>query len=86
MPEEDNGVSMPSKVLNQINEHTAGGFMLFYMGGDGNPEFVFLADNQIIKRGLVSYAKDLLSNLRDFERYEYSEKFEGPNDDDEDDD
>lgn len=84
MSQEKEGLTMPESLLSRINEHTTGGFVLFYMGADGGAEFTIRADNIIVKRGLVSYARDLLESMRESERYEHLGDFDPTEDSDED--
>ena len=53
-------ISIPESVLVRVSEITPEGFFLFYMGSDGEPEFVSTAQNSVIGRGIVSFAQEEL--------------------------
>lgn len=55
---------IPKAVLEQLNEQTGGGFILFYVNGRGETSYIQYADNQAIVRGLISYAQDITSGIR----------------------
>lgn len=55
---------IPRAVLSQLNEHCGGGYMLFRIDGDGNFDFNTHFDNQVIARGLIDWASQILSNMK----------------------
>ena len=60
--------SFPDKLLDQINEHTTGGFVIFFTNKDGQPEYIPYTDNEVILRGLISYIIDAANGLQILQR------------------
>lgn len=51
--------SVPEHVINQVNEHTVGGFVLFYFNNlTGEPEQVMTFDSPAHSLGLQKYISD----------------------------
>ena len=55
---------IPVEFLKNINDHTAGGFILFYIDVNGDPQFKQVVDNRTLFRGLVSYIEDTIESIR----------------------
>lgn len=49
---------MPTAVLHQINEWTSGGYALFFINKDGEPEIVASFDNSINMLGLHAHVNN----------------------------
>ncbi len=47
--------SIPKSVLHQVNEWTSGGYVIFFVNKDGQPEGVGDFDNEINMMGLHQY-------------------------------
>ncbi len=62
--------SIPVELLERINEHTGGGFILFYVDRDGRPDWKTFMDNETLGRGLMSYIEDTLDSIRELEKIE----------------
>jgi hypothetical protein len=73
-----------SKVIPKLFEHTAGGYLLVYID-KGDAAYITEFDNKIVKRGLVSFTKDILAGLRFVEQSEYAGHFLGHEDSGDDD-
>lgn len=59
---------IPVELLKKINNHTAGGFIIFYIDEDGNPQFKQVVDNRTMFRGLVSYIEDTIESIREIDK------------------
>ncbi len=58
--------SIPEKVLNQLNEYTAGGFVLFYFNAeDGSPEKAMTFDSPAHSLALQKSIFDWSSAIQD---------------------
>lgn len=57
-------LDIPQSVLEKLNEHTGGGFLLFYVNRNGETSYIPYADNQVVLRGLISYAQDIVNGVR----------------------
>lgn len=58
--------SVPIPILNQLNEHTAGGFVLFYFNSEtGAPEEVFTFDSPAYSLALQKHITDWAAALQD---------------------
>jgi hypothetical protein len=57
-------LDIPQSVLDKLNEHTGGGFILFYVNETGETTYLPYADNQAVLRGLISYAQDITQGVR----------------------
>lgn len=61
-----NNGRLPVKVLNRLNEHTAGGFILFYFNSDdGSPEHVMTFDTPVHSLAMQKYLNDWSDALRE---------------------
>lgn len=57
---------IPFNVLNKLNEHTIGGFILFYFNAqDGSPEHVMTFDSPVHSLAMQKYLNDWSDALRD---------------------
>lgn len=54
---------IPENILNMLNEHSRGGFFLFRINGNGEPEFSVQFDDTVSYLGLASYAQKVLRSL-----------------------
>jgi hypothetical protein len=64
-PSMDSG-RIPVKVLNKLNEHTVGGFVLFYFNAtDGAPEHVMTFDSPVHSLAMQKYLTDWSDALRE---------------------
>lgn len=64
-PSMNNG-RIPAKVLNKLNEHTVGGFVLFYFNSvDGSPEHVMTFDSPVHSLAMQKYSIDWADAIRD---------------------
>ena len=61
---------IPRELLERINEFTSGGFILFYVGADGNTEFIPFVDNATVGRGIISFIEDIAAGIRSAEKGE----------------
>ena len=57
-------LDIPKAVLEQLNEQTGGGFLLFYVNGHGETSYIPYTDSQALLRALISYAQDITSGIR----------------------
>ena len=58
--------SIPESVINQLNEHTVGGFVLFYFNSkNGSPEQVMTFDSPAYCLGLQKRIADWSAALQD---------------------
>lgn len=65
---EDNPIEgrVPLSVLNTLNEHTIGGFILFYFNNkDGSPEHVMTFDSPIHSLAMQKYLNDWSDAIKD---------------------
>jgi hypothetical protein len=60
---EEREPDFPDQLLEKINEHTSGGFILFYTNQYGEPNYIPYTDNQTLLRGLISYIKDIVNGI-----------------------
>ena len=51
---------LPKSILTTLNEHSRGGFFLFRIAADGEPEFSCHFDDSTHYLGLSSYAQKIL--------------------------
>ncbi len=58
-------------IVANFEEHSSGGFLLFVVDLEGEPEYIFRTDNTIVRLGLLSFADDILSG----ERFKEQEKY-----------
>ena len=65
MSKQNKPFEIPEKFLNQINEVSNGGFILFAIAPDGSPRVFSIFDNSINALGLISYAKKWSSVVDD---------------------
>lgn len=57
---------VPMAIINQLNEHTAGGFILFYFNSEtGSPEQMMVFDSPAHCLGLQKHINDWLQALQD---------------------
>jgi len=61
-------LGIPVDLLNRVNEHTSGGFMLFFVNEKGDPDYLTHVDNSIIERGLMSFIEDTVESIRAIEK------------------
>lgn len=59
---------IPEELLKKINDHTTGGYILFYIDINGNPQFKQVVDNRTLFRGLVSYIEDTIESIREIDK------------------
>lgn len=59
---------IPADILRKLNEHTSGGFILFYIDVDGNPQTIEKVDGQTLFRGLMSYIEDTVESVREIDK------------------
>ena len=57
---------VPKSILDKINEHTIGGFILFYFNAyDGSPEHVMTFDSHVHSMAMQKYLNDWSDAVRD---------------------
>lgn len=71
MSKEQYNGKIPESVLAKLSEFTENGFILFYSDANGSLRFENRFDNEVAERGLVSFAEDILVQMRETERYTY---------------
>lgn len=76
---------LPQSFLTQLNEFSAGGYILIRMGEDGNPQVYVNFDNPIIAIGLIRYAQMWSSVLDEANENSVSESLIQNEEDEEDD-
>jgi hypothetical protein len=65
MDQESNNGRMPIEVLNQLNEYTVGGFILFYFNSkEGSPEHVMSFDTTVHSLAMQNYLNNCVDALR----------------------
>jgi hypothetical protein len=69
---------LPDFIISNLEEHTLGGFIMFYMRKDGEPDGIIRYDNTTIRRGMISFARDILNGQRVQESSEYLGFFQMP--------
>ncbi len=72
---------LPDRLITQINEQTAGGFILFYVNRNGEPDWLVSVDNNVIGRGLVSYVEDTIESIREIQKVRRITMLNGPDED-----
>lgn len=60
--------SLPESLLQQINEQTAGGFIIFFVNSKGRPDWLGRIDNETLHRGLISYIEDTVESIRSIDK------------------
>lgn len=66
-----NKQALPDSLVQRINEFTKGGYILFFADGAGTPRMVNVFDDEIYARGLLSFAIDVLNDMRRCEKLMY---------------
>lgn len=66
MKEKQSGI--PIELLNKINEHTSGGFIIFFVNAQGDPDCLSYIDNSTLARGIVSFIEDTVESIRLIEK------------------
>lgn len=61
-------LDFPAKLLHSVNEHTGGGFIMFYIDKNGEPQGVQLVDNKTLFKGLISYIEDTVESVREIDK------------------
>lgn len=74
MPERANS-EIPINLLEKLNEHTSGGFVLFYIDSNGSPVYLPYADNSAYLRALISYIQDISGGIRVAQKEEIVQYF-----------
>lgn len=59
---------IPPALLSKLNEHTTGGFVLFFSDKNGNPDWIVVMDNSVMFRGMMSYIEDTLDSVREIDK------------------
>ena len=73
----------PDSVLHEINQCSAGGFLLFFLDQYGAPQVRASFDNPIIEMGLRSYATKFLKGVNSLEESGITENLTKENNDEE---
>jgi hypothetical protein len=64
----DEKFSFPPQVLNQINECSSGGFILFTINSENAPEVFFSYDSEVSMIALRKWATDYLDNMDEIDQ------------------
>lgn len=85
-PLENNHFEFPEHLLKQVGECTNGGFILFLINGQAEPEVHASFDHPIAEMGLRAYATKFLNGINSVEQSEITEILHKDNSDEEDSD
>lgn len=71
-------IPIPRRLLEEMNEFTTGGFILFYTDSNGDSQYLPYVDNSTIGRGLMSFIFDVSRGLRRAESNDIENSFLEP--------
>lgn len=61
-------MKLSNDILNIITEHTGGGFIIFFVDGEGRPAWEVRVDNITLAKGLISYIEDTIEGIREIDK------------------
>lgn len=71
---------VPIKLLHKLNEHTVGGFILFYFNSvDGSPEHVMTFDSPVHALAMSKYTTTFCDAMRELDIEETKNQISPPN-------
>jgi len=79
--DEANNFTLPSSIINQLNEFSYGGFLLFCFDDTGAPRFYAQFDNELNMMGLQKSAELWLKGVNDINAMNIKNQLSEPIDD-----
>ena len=74
----DSNFTLPSSILNQLNEFSYGGFLLFTFDEEGSPRFYAQFDNELYMMGLQKASEYWLEGVHDNNANNIKQQLSGP--------
>ena len=74
----DSNFTLPSSILNQLNEFSYGGFLLFTFDEEGSPRFYAQFDNELNMMGLQKASEYWLEGVHDINACNIKQQLSGP--------
>jgi len=75
---EESNFTLPTSILNQLNEFSYGGFLLFTFDEQGSPRFYAQFDNELNMMGLQKASEYWLEGVHDINASNIKQQLSGP--------